>query len=140
MSGVNQYDTCNKACQCICVEDSGIVLLLTPLPIFLSKIFRMIFFERSEGRRSCEARNSIAKNTKMIKKKTVRRPTTNFVHVKLFTVLSKFLIFLSLFQPPKTFSYVLHYPKLSNDVLRNFFSNKFFFFFSIFFFFRIFFL
>ena len=93
------------------------------------------------------ARNSIAKKTKMIKKKTVRRlrSTTNFVPVKLFTFLSKFLIFLSLFQPPKTFSHVLHYPNLSKRRSAKFFSNKNFFFqknysffFFIFFFFEFF--
>ena len=65
------------------------------------------------------ARNSVAKKKKkMIKTKqyaNVRTGTgtTNFVPVKLLTFLSKFLIFLFLFQPPKNFPHVLHYPNLS---------------------------
>ena len=95
------------------------------------------------------ARNSIAKKTKMIKKKTVRRrtddvragicnmkvnrrnykDTTNFVPVKLsVTFLSKFLIFLFLFQPSKNFPHVLHYPNLSKRHSEKFFFEQKFFF------------
>ena len=75
------------------------------------------------------ARNCVAKKTKWTKKDSTTTPrrTTNFVPVKLFTFLSKFLSFSPSFNLQKLFlmfSTTTIYPK---DVLRNFFSNKIFF-------------
>jgi hypothetical protein len=61
------------------------------------------------------------------RKNSTPTPTTNFVRLKLFTFLSKFLTFLSLFQPPKTFPHVLNYPNLSKRQSEKIFSSIIFF-------------
>ena len=85
----------------------------------------------------------LPKKQKWSKKNSTTTSTTNFVPVKLFTFLSKFLTFLSLFQPPKTFPHVLNYHNLSKRRSEKFFFEQNFFFqkklfiffvFSIFFF------
>ena len=70
-------------------------------------------FERSEAKGRAEPGIGLAKKKWTKKKDTTT--TTNFVPglVKLFTFLSKFFAFLSLFQPPKTFSYIFHFHNLS---------------------------
>ena len=82
-------------------------------------------------KKHCSSKAKACPKNKNDQKKTIRwrctTSTTNFVPVKLFTFLSKVLIFLSLFQPPKTFSHVLHYPNLSKRRSVKFFSNKIFF-------------
>ena len=95
----------------------------------------------SEGQRPERSSEFYCQKNKNDQKKnsTTTTTSTNFVPVKLFTFLSKFLIFLFLFQLPKTFSHVLHYPNLSKIHSGKFFCEQKIFFqkqFFIFFFFE----
>ena len=126
--------------------------------------FCIIFFFSSEARPKAESGGRrpqaelgirLPKKQKWSKKnsRTTSTSTTNFVPVKLFTFLSKFL---TLSLPPKTFPHALHHPNLSKrhsekcfreqkcffpkKIIHFFFLNFFFFrFFVRFFFFKFFF-
>ena len=105
-------------------------------------------FERSEGWRSERSSEFFCQKNKNDQKKQYDDDddddvpnSTNFVPVKLFTVLSKFLTFLSLFQPPKTFLHVLNSYNLSKRRSEKIFFEQIFFpkknicfFFDVFFF------
>ena len=75
-----------------------------------------MFFRGKRGRRPSGARNWVGKKKSEQKKKVRRRrrrvPPILYL-VKLFTFLFEVFAFLSLFQPPKTFSYVFHFHNLS---------------------------
>ena len=107
----------------------------------------MFFERRPKAENLSGARNSVAKKTKMInKKKQYDHDDDDADTCQIIHFLVKVFTFFSLFQPPKTFPHVLHYPNLSN-ILRIFVANKIFFskqnysffFYFFLFFFRIFF-
>ena len=85
-------------------------------------------FERSEAEGRSELGIGLAKK-KVNKKKgtTTSSNTTNFVPGQTIHFLVEVFAFLSLFQPPKTFSYVFHFHNLSKrHSEKTIFTKKFF--------------